>query len=496
MRYDLAESQIAAPFSFHCLASAVALALSLTLASSPVVAMQTGEVLQPKTRPNVVLFFIDDLGYHDLGCYGSENYQTPNIDRLAQQGVRLTQFYSANPVCSPTRAALMTGKAPQRVGITQWINQPNDLHLPLDELTIGEAFQQQGYRTGYIGKWHLGEKDGQLPTAQGFDWMRCVNRGGQPGSYFHPFKRNPRNGVAYWDVPDLEDSQPGDYLTDQLTDQANEFIQSSGQQPFLLCFAHYAVHTPIQSPPQLVEQYKNQFSKLPRLKKNFEPERNGARSRYRQDDPAYAAMVENLDTNVGRVMKQLESLGLSENTIVVFTSDNGGLSTLKRIGPTSVRPLRAGKGWTYEGGIRIPTIIHWPGQLKPAVCAELAITMDLYPTLLELTGNEMLPAQHLDGHSLVSALRGQATEKLNNRFLAWTYPHRHGSGHTPSNAIREGDWKLVQLTDEATPDDQRLELYNLANDIGEKHNLADLHPDRVELLQTKLTEWLEETKQQ
>lgn len=446
-------------------------------------------------RPNVVLFFIDDLGYMDLGCYGSSFYETPIIDALANQGVRFTDFYSANPVCSPTRAALMTGKAPQRVGITQWINQPNELHLPLEEATLGEAFASAGYQTGYIGKWHLGEKDNQLPREQGFTWMRGVNRAGQPGSYFFPFKRtrkNKPNSIAYWDVPDLEDKQEGDYLTDGLTDHAISFITENKDGPFFLCFAHYAVHTPIQAPESLVQKYRQKAEHLKFEGPPFVNERNGAQTRMIQNDPTYAAMIENLDTNVGRVIQHLEKLSL-DNTIIVFTSDNGGLSTVKRMGPTSCRPLRAGKGWTYEGGIRIPLLISWPNKIPSGVNSTPAITMDLYPTLLEMAGLALRPTQHLDGHSLLSSIEGEPDDALMNRFLAWTYPHNHGSGHTPSNAIRSGNWKLIHRTDEQTPNAQRYELYNLAEDIGESRNLAVEHFEKTHELAKTLSQWIEKT---
>lgn len=450
-----------------------------------------------KAQPNIVIFFIDDLGYMDLGCYGSSSYETPNIDSLAKRSVRFTDFYSANPVCSPTRAALMTGKAPQRVGITQWINQPNDIHLPLDEVTIGEALGSAGYKTGYIGKWHLGEKDNQQPSEQGFVWMKGVNRAGAPGSYFFPFKRKNNKGgkIAYWDVPDLDDRKQGDYLTDELTDHAIDFISQSKEQPFFLCFAHYAVHTPIQAPKDLTAKYKSEFEA-----KTFEgpetlKERNNGQTRGHQNNATYAAMMNNLDTNVGRILKHLEENSLSKNTIVVFTSDNGGLSTLgrNRSGPTSCRPLRAGKGWTYEGGIRIPTMISWPERIQPSTCATPGITMDIYPTLLELTGQKQRPKQHLDGHSLVSALNGKPDETLENRFLAWTYPHDHGSAHTPSCAIRSGDWKLIHLIDDKTKTENRYELYNLKEDIGETTNLAVKHHEKTHQLAGQLTEWLQKT---
>lgn len=442
-------------------------------------------------RPNIVMFFIDDLGYMDLGCNGSKGYSTPNIDRLASKSVNFRNFYSANPVCSPTRAALMTGKAPHRLGITQWINQPNELHLPLSEVTIAEALAEHGYENGYIGKWHLGEKDHQLPDDQGFQWMKCVNRGGAPGSYFFPYKRKKkRNSIAYWDVPDLDDRKEGDYLTDEMTDLALEFIEEEKSGPFFLCFAHYAVHTPIQAPAPLVKKYQEKFSSLPKLERTKIAERNGGMTRPRQDNPTYAAMIENLDSNVGRVLGQLDKLGLTENTIIVFTSDNGGLSTVGRVGPTCCLPLRAGKGWTYEGGIRIPTLISWADKIPPKQTDTLGITMDLYPTLLELTGIPLKPEQHTDGVSLKSDLLGRPVDSLKDRFLAWTYPHHHGSKHSPSNAIRMGNWKLIHRTDDASKKEERLELYNLANDLGEKNNVADQQPERTQQMLQQLNQWL------
>lgn len=260
----------------------------------------------------------------------------------------------------------MTGKAPQRVGITQWIPQPSDVHLPKKETTVGEAFLAAGYRTGYTGKWHLGEKDDQLPTSHGFTWMKATNRAGQPASYFYPYARKNKRG-DYWDVPDLSQGKKGDYLSDALTNQAIDFIDSNKDKPFFLYLAHYAVHTPIQAPKKLVEKYRTKRKKLYGDSKTPTiPDRYGTVSRGRQDHAAYAAMLENLDMNVGRLLDHIEKLGLSKNTIVLFTSDNGGHCHLKRNpGVTCNLPLRSGKGWNYEGGIRIPAIIAWPGTISP-----------------------------------------------------------------------------------------------------------------------------------
>lgn len=444
------------------------------------------------TKPNIVLFFIDDLGWADIGANGSKFYETPNIDKLAKEGVNFTNGYSAHPVCSPTRAALMSGKAPQRVGITQWIPQPSDIHLPLEEVTIAEALKEGGYATGYIGKWHLGEKENQMPDHQGYDWVRCVNHAGQPASYFFPYTKKNKNGNL-WDVPDLDDGKKGDYLTDAITDKAMEFISENKgkEKPFFLTFAHYAVHTPLQAPKDLVDKY-NEKSKdvYGDTKTPFTEERYGTWSRARQDDTTYAGMMESLDENVGRVMDLLKKENLLDNTLVIFTSDNGGHCHLKgKQGATSNLPLRSGKGWNYEGGIRVPTIFYWKGQLKPHTVDTPAITMDIYPTLLELAGLDLKPEQHLDGQSLVSVLKtDKASAALENRFLGWSYPHNHGSGHKPSNAIRKGKWKLIRF-DEGT----KYELYDLSQDIGEQTNLAEEKPEMVSELDALLTEWLKAT---
>ena len=388
----------------------------------------------------------------------------------------------------------MTGKAPQRMGVTQWIPQPSDVHLPLDEVTIGEGMATAGYRNGYIGKWHLGEKDNQQPSEQGFIWMRGVNRAGQPGDYFFPFaSKRKKLEKNYWDVPDLGHCKQDDYLTDKLTDQALMFISENQGRPFFLCFAHYAVHTPIQAPQQLIDKYRRKLIEHPVAAKEPIAERNGAESRAVQNDPVYAAMIENLDTNVGRIVSKLDELQLTDNTLIIFTSDNGGLSTGKRAGPTACWPLRGGKGWTYEGGIRIPSIFVWPEKLKPGICATPAITMDLYATLLELTDQPLRPQQHIDGQSLVSTISGKPDAELNKRFLAWTYPHHHGSQHSPSNAIRSGDWKLIELIDNSSESGQRFELYDLSEDIGETNDVAAERAEITKALAEQLGKWLTQT---
>ncbi len=438
-------------------------------------------------KPNVLIVFVDDLGWADVGFNGTPIYKTPHIDRIMGEAVNFTQAYSAHPVCSPTRAALISGKAPQRVGITQWISG-DKVALPLEEVTIGEAFQEGGYRTGYIGKWHLGKKDEFQPEKQGFGWVKAVNRAGQPSSYFPPYAaKKPRPT----DVPDLDPRAGGPFLTNALTDLANGFMQEKSEKPFFLILSQYAVHTPIEAPKGLVAIKQRDISEFYAEREREDiKERYGATTRGRQDHAGYAALVQNLDMNFGRLIEGLEKSGQLDNTIVVFTSDNGGLSTLTRgVGPTCNAPLRAGKGWCYEGGVRIPSFIYWKGELKPLEVDEPMITTDLYPTLLELCGLDAKPEQHLDGASLAGVMRGGESPGLDQRVIGWSYPHQHGSGHRPSNAIRHGDWKLIRFEE-----GKRYELYNLKDDLGETKDLAEQKVDKVRELDSILSGWLKETQ--
>ena len=346
----------------------------------------------------------------DTHVYGSKFYETPNIDRLASEGARFRQFYTASPVCSPTRASLMTGKHPARLDLTNWIGgEQNGLltqaeyvrQLPQDEVTIGEAFREHGYATGYIGKWHLGAEP-HLPATQGFDFTFAVNNAGQPGSYFPPYE-NP--DWALTNVPDLDDDPEGSYLTDRLTDASLNFLEANRDRPFFLVLSHYAVHTPLQAPPNAVARFEAKAATLgPDSDEYYEAERE-ASTKLRQDHATYAAMVQSTDESVGRIRERLAQLALDRRTAVVFVSDNGGLSTLMRRGfnqATANVPLRAGKGWLYEGGIRAPLIVYWPERVSPGtVVASPAMSTDLFPTLLAMAGLPALPEQHLDGTSLV-----------------------------------------------------------------------------------------------
>ena len=432
-------------------------------------------------QPNIVLFFVDDFGQRDLSCYGSTLYETPNMDRLAAEGMRFTRAYASYPRCVPSRQGLLSGKYPNRLESEMIASGNHDHHLPLSEVSFGEALGEAGYETCYIGKWHLGHEGGG-PGAQGFQRVIHSGSAGATGSYFAPFEVEKGHSVL-----NPVDGKDGDYLTDRLTDEAVKYIGEERTAPFLMVMAHYAVHTPIQSPPPLVKKYKQKFqTKFSEPAKTIRDPR-GAMSRPRLDDPKYAAMVENLDSNIERLLSALKKSEATKNTIVVFTSDNGGLSTLpKRVGPTSCRPFRAGKGWVYEGGIRIPTIISWPGNLEHREAAVPAISMDLYPTLLDLANLKLKPKQHVDGVSLVKTLRGE--EQQPNRTMAWHYPHRHGSGHRPASAIRDGKWKLIHHWET-----NEHELFDLNDDVSEETNRIADQEKIAERLKRELSEWVKET---
>ena len=467
---------------FLCLACC---AVIVAVSCSPSKSSEAAGSASPIQHKNVVMIIVDDLGWRDLGAYGSTFYETPNIDRLAKSGKRYTQFYSASPVCSPTRASLMTGKHPARLDLTNWIGgEQNGLlrqatyvrQLDHKEVTMGELFQTQGYATGYIGKWHLGKKE-HLPNSQGFDWTFAVNEAGQPGAYFPPYE-NPRWKIT--NVPDLEGPSKRPYLTDRLTEAALTFIQEQNNDPFFLVLSHYAVHTPLQAEKDSIERYRSKAKNLaPPTEDHYEVEHK-SETKLRQDHPTYAAMVESVDESVGKVLAKLESLNLSDNTVVVFVSDNGGLSTLRRRSSnqaTSNSPLRSGKGWLYEGGIRIPLIIRNPAsKLNGTEDNHIAMTTDLLPTVAKMAGIEHSQIAEIDGIDLTTEKSRQA--------LHWHFPHYHGSGNRPGGAIREGDMKLIEWFE-----DGRTELYDLSSDIGERHDLSKTKAKESARLHQALKDW-------
>jgi arylsulfatase A-like enzyme len=434
--------------------------------------------------PNVVVILVDDLGWTDLGCYGSSFHDTPNLDALAADGIRFTNAYAASPVCSPTRAALMTGRHPVRVNITDWIQgakvprpkliAPEDRHeLPHEEVTLAEVLKEHGYTTGYVGKWHLGETAEYWPEHQGFDVnIGGFSKGSPPGGYYAP-----------WSNPRLENGPEGEYLTDRLTSEAIGFVRQNKDNPFLLYLAFYTVHTPIQGCDKWDGHYGEKRQQLDLDDPDATRPEGPAITRLHQSNAKYAAMVRSMDDNVGRLLGELDSLGLTDETLVIFTSDNGGLSTQKRLAPTSVRPLRAGKGWCYEGGIRVPLIIRAPRKSTPGtVTDQAAISMDLMPTVLDLAGLPARPELHLDGQSLAPAVANPDCVK--DRQLVFHYPHYHGSLWTPGTAMRLGDHKIIEMYETG-----RLEVYNLADDIGESHDLSASDPELLTRMKASLDEW-------
>ncbi len=427
-----------------------------------------------QTNPNVLLIVVDDLGWTDLGCYGSSFYESPHIDRLASQGMRFTNAYASCPVCSPTRAALLTGKSPAKLQFTGHITAigrhrhpensriipPDDLmHIRLKEITIAEALKPAGYRSASIGKWHVGDEEKYYPTAQGFDVNIAGYNHGSPPGYFWPYTDPDKE----WNpgIPTLHGGKPGEYLTDRLTDEAINFMQESGEQPFFVYLPYYAVHTPLQAPQELIEKYEK---KLERDKS--------------QKNAVYAAMVEKVDTNVGRLMAYLQEKQIDNNTLVILVSDNGGLATV-----TNNAPLRAGKGFLYEGGIRVPMIVKWPGKVKSgSINNTPVISHDILPTIAEIVHNSQI-SQDVEGASLKSVLTGNT--QLAERELYWYYPHYSPQAKQPAAAIRDGQYKLLRFYDPV-----KTELYDLSNDLSEQHDLYEQMPEKVQELGKKLDDWL------
>ncbi|MCO8123001.1 sulfatase [Stieleria sp. TO1_6] len=438
-------------------------------------------------RPNFVFLLVDDLGWADLGCNGSTFYETPHIDALAKSGMRFTNGYAACPVCSPTRASIMTGRHPVRVDITDWIPGADASRYPghrfqqiddrddlaLEEVTIAEQLREGGYQNFFAGKWHLGDV-GKFPTDQGFDFnVGGHHKGSPPGGYYSPFKN-----------PMLPDKQRGEYLTERLTDESVQFLEDHGdEKPFLLYLAYYNVHTPIQPYQKRVGHYRDKVESMYGDSESPATKEGDGLSRSRQDNADYASMVAAVDDSVGRLMQTLQRLGLEQTTNVIFFSDNGGLCTVRKPGPTSNLPLRSGKGWCYEGGIREPMIVRAPGITQPgSECDFPVISMDFFPTLLELAGMPAAPELHVDGVSLVPLLKGAA--EIEHAPLVWHYPHYHGSTWRPGAAIRDGQWKLIEFYE-----DDRVELYDLSQDVGETTDLSKSNPAKTTELRAKLKAW-------
>lgn len=440
---------------------------------------------------NFIIIHVDDLGWTDLSSFGSEFYKTPSIDRLASEGMKFTQAYAAASICSPSRAAMMTGMYPARVGVTDWIRAKfqggiiavdgrnpegfdqnegkslltpqNYLYLDTEYKTVSEILKQEGYISCHIGKWHLGQQN-HFPERRGFNFNIGGTDLGQPPSYFDPYQPPTQN--EDYQIPNLTSRFPGEYLTDREGDEAVMFIRGHKDEKFVLHWAPYAVHTPLQGKEELVKKY----TEIPKTN---------------HTNPVYAAMIESLDENVGKILALLDELGLTENTVVIFTSDNGGLIGRENNRVTDNFPLRSGKGYPYEGGLRVPTIIRWPSVIKAGSVSEIQIiSMDYLPTILDIIG--------LDNHNFkfdgISILEVLKSGSLINRDLFWHFPHYRENDVVPYSIVRSGSYKLIKYYD-----GQFSELYNLVDDVSESRNLFEIKPELVKELEKKINEWLLET---
>lgn len=447
-----------------------------------------------KRPPNFVFILVDDLGWTDLGCFGSTFYETPNIDQLAASGMKFTNAYAACPVCSPTRASILTGKYPARIDATDWFGapQPDNVekhwtkdkpllpaaykeYMEPEEKTIAEALKEAGYATFFAGKWHLGDEEKYYPEQQGFD----INMGGY-------FRGGPYTGNQYfspYDNPKMENGPAGEHLPDRLATETAKFIEQHKDTTFLAYLSFYSVHTPLMAREDLEKKYQ---AKKDSLGLEDEWGQEGERQhRLVQCHPVYAGMIEAMDQAVGKVLDQLKTSGVEDNTVVIFMSDNGGLATSEGH-PTTNLPLKAGKGWLYEGGIREPMIVRWPGVSSEGSESDVPVTStDFYPSMLEMAGIRQLPEQHKDGKSFVDILEG-SSEPIHEAIF-WHYPHYGNQGGAPGSAIRKGKWKLIHWYE-----NDHYELYNLKEDIGEEQNVASKHPEEVETLKKELNQWLKE----
>ncbi|MCJ8321224.1 MAG: sulfatase [Colwellia sp.] len=468
--------------------------VSFLQVSSVAFATQSGSNKNSAT-PNIIFILSDDMGKQDLSLYGSQLHETPNIDGLARDGIRFDNAYSAHPRCVPSRIAMLSGQDSARNGNP--ITKRKHKLLP-NTVTFAEHLQKSGYKTGYIGKWHLGKKDGGWPEHQGFDENMLAGSAGLPDNYFYPWGGKSKNGKATFDHIKGE---KGEFITERLATEAEGFIERHQDKPFLLVLSHYSVHTPIQAREQDADYYRNKLNRMgiePSTSKHM-PDllkgKNGI-SEYKsqQNNPRYAAMVGSVDKSVGRVIQKLKDLGLEKNTVVIFTSDHGGLSSRgpnqRELG-TSNLPYRQGKGWLYDGGIRVPLIVKWPTKIEGNSISSTQVTgTDHYPTILQLANLSLSPTDHIDGVSYLNALKGE--QYTRPAFYYHSPLGRPGStGDTNASAVIDGDWKLIDWFDE-----NRVELFNIRQDIGEQHDLSTKHPEKLAELKIKLANWLQDTNAQ
>lgn len=445
------------------------------------------ESVAAKEQPlNIVMILVDDMGWTGLSGYGSDLHQTPHIDQLARRSMKFTDAYASASICTPTRAALMTGKYPARLNMTIWHEQAKtpqqnkrlippivEGSLSHDEITIAEVLRTAGYKTGHVGKWHLGEAS-HYPETHGFDFSFGGCCWGCPATFYFPYRGmyggEKNRHYRYIDGIDASEPREDEYLTDRLTDEALSFIDRVAENPFFLYMSYYTVHKPIEGKPDVAARYEEKIQ-----------------DGMDHQNAHYAAMHEALDDNVGRILEKLENEGLAHHTVVILTSDNGGFINNDKYGNTvtSNAPFRSGKGSLYEGGVRVPLIIHWPGVTTPGSTSDEPVaTMDLYPTILNIAGSSG-NANHnatVDGVSLVPLLKN-ARYRLNREALYWHYPHYY-STTTPVSSVRQGKWKLLEYLE-----DKRIELYDIHSDLGEAKNLANSYPGKARELQQKLTSW-------
>ncbi len=448
-------------------------------------------------KPNVVFILIDDFGWYDVGYNGSTFYETPRMDELSEEWMRFDYCYTPSPMCSPTRASILTGKNPARHGITQWLSgtdraftrkgekpqvycpTPQSAGIRDEEITLGEAFQEAGYETAFYGKWHMGKlKETGGPIKHGYDSQKAIIEESRCEMFF-PFR-----GGGYF-----PEAKKGDNYTDLLTDAAIDFVSADRDEPFYLHLCHFAMHYPIGSKTELREKFEEKKKSLP------EPDEVSALDEYshqphrlRQDDPEYAGELATLDENIGRLVDAIKESGQYENTIVILTGDNGGRATMNKPNSTSLMPLRAGKTFLFEGGLRTPLLIHWPGHSQAGARSSVPVTsMDFYPTLLEMAGLSLKPKQHVDGVSLASLVDG-SSDSLERDTFYWHFPHYQGEGSYPGSAIRVGDYKLVHNYHHGD-----VLLYDVVNDPYENKNLAASMPEKAKALDRQLMQYLEET---
>lgn len=463
--------------------------IKLLLCSSLLISCNS--VNEENEKPNIIFILADDLGYSDLSYSGSTYYETPNIDKIAANGVVFTNGYAGSAVCSPSRATIMTGQFTARHGVTDWIGAPEGEawrtkkrhtkmlppaykhHINTNAETLPKAFKEAGYKTFFAGKWHLGDQ-GFSPENFGFDVNKGgFHRGGPSGGYFDPYQN-----------PKLENRQPGENLSMRLAKETVSFIKASKNKPFFAYLSFYAVHAPIQTSKEKFEKYRTKAVKRGVPNKGFEDGDLLPMRKY-QDNPVYAGLIETMDDAVGLVLQVLKENGLDKNTIVVFTSDNGGVTSGDNYSTNNL-PLKGGKGYQWEGGIRVPYIISVPWIKNKGIESDIPVAgSDFFPTLLDLAGLPLQPKAHLDGKSILPILKGNA---INERTLYWHYPHYGNQGGRPASIMREGDWKLIHFWENGND-----ELYNLSKDLHESNNLAKLETRRTTKMSKALLNWLKET---